>query len=132
VSARVVTGAVKLGLAALGIALGLAATAGSSAAQDGGKPAAAPAPAAAGDAAAKLAKGRELFDNYGCGSCHALSSAGATGDVGPSFDGDANLTESYVVTRVTNGQGAMPAFGGQMSPEELADLAAYVTHAAAK
>ena len=125
-----VAGTAKLGLATLAIGLALAATSGPSAAQDGAKPAAAP-PAAGGDAA-QLAKGRQLFSDYGCGSCHSLADAGATGHVGPSFDGDTNLTPGFVTDRVTNGQGAMPAFGGQMSPQEIGAIAAYVTHAAGK
>lgn len=130
-SASMVTGAARLGLAALGVAAALAATGQPSAAQDGGKPASAP-PAVANADASKLAKGRELFSDYSCGGCHTLAAAGASGDVGPSLDGDSNLTEAFVTNRVTNGQGAMPAFGGQLSDEEMAALAAYVTHAAAK
>jgi len=34
--------------------------------------------------------------------------------------------ESSVVTQVTNGKNAMPAFGGRLSDEEIADVAAYV------
>ncbi len=116
----------RLGLAALGATLALAATSQPSGAQ----PAAAPAADAA--AAAKIAKGRELFANFGCGSCHSLSDAGATGHVGPSLDGDANLTEGFIVSRVANGQAGMPAFADQLSPEEIADLAAYVAHVAAR
>ena len=131
-SVRILVGVTRLGLAALGITVALAATSQPSAAQDGGKPSAAPAPAASGGDAAKVEKGRTLFSDYGCGGCHSLADAGATGHVGPSFDGDANLTQGFVVNRVTNGQGAMPAFGGQLSDEEIADVAAYVTKAAAK
>lgn len=79
-----------------------------------------------------IAKGRAVFDNYGCSSCHTLADAGATGTVGPSFDGDANLSEAFAIERVTNGQGQMPAFGGSMSPEEIKAVAAYVVHAARK
>ena len=34
--------------------------------------------------------------------------------------------ESSVVTQVTNGKNAMPAFGGRLSDEEIGDVAAYV------
>ncbi len=119
-------GAARLGFVMAGAAVVLCALSQPSAAQDGAKP------AAAGDAAAKLAKGKDVFANYGCGSCHSLGDAGATGHVGPSFDGDANLTEPFIVNRVTNGQGGMPAFGGQLTPEELAALASYVTQVATK
>jgi mono/diheme cytochrome c family protein len=76
--------------------------------------------------------GEDLFTDYGCGNCHTLAKAGATGHVGPSFDGNTNLSPDFVVERVTNGQGMMPAFTGQMSPEEVAILAKYVTEAASK
>ena len=34
--------------------------------------------------------------------------------------------EGSVVTQVTNGKNAMPAFGGRLSDEEIGDVAAYV------
>jgi mono/diheme cytochrome c family protein len=128
-SARIATAA-RLGIAALALtvtsaAFGLQAPTGSN-----GTPATPPAAAAA--AAATPTAGRELFANWGCGSCHALADAGGTGHVGPSFDGNKNLTEKFVVDRVTNGQGAMPAFGGQMTDEEIATIAAYIVRTAAK
>lgn len=92
---------------------------------------AAAAPAAGGDAA-RIAKGRELFGNWSCNSCHSLADAGATGHVGPSLDHNPNLTTAFVTDRVTNGQGAMPAFGGQMTDEEIATIAFYLTHVTAK
>jgi mono/diheme cytochrome c family protein len=55
-----------------------------------------------------------------------LSDAGGEGHVGPSLDGDSGLTKELIVSRVTNGQGPMPGFGGQMSDEEIATLAEYV------
>jgi len=130
VSSVAVRRVAKLGLAALGAALALAATSPASLAQTAAP--AAGAPPAAGDVAAKVAKGRDLFANYGCGACHTLADAGATGHVGPSFDGDANLSHDFVVDRVANGQGPMPAFGGQMSPEEIDAIATYVTTVAKK
>jgi mono/diheme cytochrome c family protein len=51
--------------------------------------------------------------------------------VGPALDGNAALTEALVVDRVANGKGAMPAFSDQLSPEEIEDVAAYVTSAKA-
>jgi mono/diheme cytochrome c family protein len=116
-------------LAALGAVAALATFSTASQAQDA-KPAATAAVASVD--AAKIAKGKDVFANYGCGGCHTLADAGATGHVGPAFDGDANLTDAYVTDRVTNGSGPMPSFGGQMSPEEISAIAYYVTHAAAK
>ena len=85
-------------------------------------------PAAAGDPE----EGRKVFANAGCGGCHTLADAGATGQVGPSLDGDPNLTPGFIVDRVTNGQGQMPAFVDQLSAQDIADVAAYVAKVAAK
>ena len=122
-------GAARLGLATFSVVLALAVLGQPAAAQDGAKPAAA---VAAAVDAAKFAKGKDIFNNYGCGGCHALADAGANGRVGPAFDGDSALSHDLVVDRVTNGSGPMPAFGGQMSPEEIEAVAAYVTQAAKK
>jgi mono/diheme cytochrome c family protein len=81
---------------------------------------------AASPAPAQLKKGEALFGTYGCGGCHTLQRAGAAGRVGPSLDGAANLDQAYIADRVTNGQGMMPPFGGQMSAGDVAAVAAYV------
>jgi mono/diheme cytochrome c family protein len=85
-------------------------------------------------AAAKVdpAKGRELFSNWSCGSCHALADAGGTGHVGPALDGNRNLSKALVIDRVTNGQGQMPAFGGQMTDEEIEQISDYIVQFSAK
>jgi mono/diheme cytochrome c family protein len=125
-------GRVKFGLGVLGIVAALGVAAGPSMAQQGGvRPAAAPGDAGKGDAA-KLDKGKQIFTDYSCGNCHSLADAGATGHVGPALDGDSNLTEAFVADRVTNGSGPMPGFGGQLSQDEIAALAAYVTKVATK
>ncbi len=130
---RIAPVAARFGRGAFAIAVALAAMSSVSSAEDAKPAAAAPAPAApAAPAAVNLDKGRELFSNYGCGSCHTLSDAGASGDVGPSLDGDPNLTLAFVTNRVTNGQGAMPSFAGQFSDDEMSTLAAYVVQASHK
>lgn len=94
-----------------------------------------PAAAAAGAATsdqARITAGRELFGSWGCTACHTLSDAHSNGAVGPSLDGNASLTEDFITSRVTNGQGAMPAFGGQLTPKEVADVAYYIAHVAKK
>ena len=81
----------------------------------------APASTVEGDAAA----GEEVFTANGCGSCHTLEAAGTSGSIGPNLD-DAQPDTELVVDRVTNGAGAMPAFGEQLSEQQIADVAAYV------
>ena len=89
-------------------------------------PAAKPAPpaAAAGDPAA----GKELFAANGCGSCHTLADAGASGTIGPILD-EAKPSYDLVVERVTNGKDPMPAFAGTLNDEQIANVAAYVVQA---
>jgi mono/diheme cytochrome c family protein len=48
--------------------------------------------------------------------------------VGPNLD-DAKPSYELVVDRVTNGMGAMPAFAGQLSEQQIQDVAAYVVQA---
>jgi cytochrome c553 len=78
-------------------------------------------PAPSGDAAA----GKVVFTTN-CGGCHTLSDAGTSGTVGPNLD-DAKPDEALVVERVTNGQGVMPPFGGTLTEQQIADVAAYVS-----
>ncbi len=80
-----------------------------------------------GAAAGDPTKGEAVFASSGCGSCHVLAAAGATGTAGPSLDGNANLSQDLVVTRVTDGIGAMPPFEEQLSEQQIQDVAAYVT-----
>jgi mono/diheme cytochrome c family protein len=75
-----------------------------------------------GDATA----GKAVFASSGCGSCHTLAAAGASGNVGPNLD-EAKPDTELVVTRVTKGMGVMPPFGEQLDPQQIADVAAYVT-----
>jgi mono/diheme cytochrome c family protein len=72
--------------------------------------------------------GKAVFTSAGCVGCHTLADAGATGTVGPNLD-DAKPGTELVVTRVTKGQGAMPPFAGQLTDQQIADVAAYVTQA---
>jgi mono/diheme cytochrome c family protein len=83
-----------------------------------------PALALKGDPAA----GKAVFTSAGCVGCHTLKDAGATGTVGPNLD-DAKPDAELVVTRVTKGMGAMPPFAGQLTDQQIADVAAYVTQA---
>jgi mono/diheme cytochrome c family protein len=75
------------------------------------------------------AQGKQVFETAGCTSCHTLKDAGATGTVGPNLD-DAKPPKSLVVDRVTNGMGVMPSFKGQLTPQQIAAVAAYVSSVA--
>jgi mono/diheme cytochrome c family protein len=82
-----------------------------------------PSPPAPGD---DLAEGREVFASAGCGTCHTLADAGTSGTVGPNLD-EAMPTKETAVEVVTNGRGAMPPFGGQLSDEQIDAVATYVS-----
>ena len=69
--------------------------------------------------------GAQVFASAGCGGCHTMSAANASGSVGPNLD-DAKPDHDLVVDRVTNGQGVMPSFKGQLSDQQIQDVAAYV------
>jgi mono/diheme cytochrome c family protein len=78
-----------------------------------------------------VAQGRTVFEKAGCTSCHTLKDAGSTGTVGPNLD-QARPPKSLVLDRVTNGKGVMPSFKGQLTPAEIAAVAAYVSTVAGK
>lgn len=82
-------------------------------------------PAPAGAAPATAPAGEAVFASAGCGGCHTLAAAGASGATGPNLD-DARPDAATVVTVVTDGRGGMPAFGNDLSPEEIDAVAAYV------
>lgn len=81
--------------------------------------------APAGDAAA----GKQVFESAGCVACHTLADAGSTGTVGPNLD-DAKPPATLVVTRVTDGAGAMPSFKDKLTEQQIQDVAAYVSSVA--
>ena len=70
-------------------------------------------------------EGKAVFGSSGCGGCHTLAAAHSTGTIGPNLD---TLKPDYraVTAQVTNGGGAMPAFKGTLSTQQIADVAAYV------
>jgi mono/diheme cytochrome c family protein len=72
----------------------------------------------------EAAAGREVFV-ANCGSCHTLSDAGTSGATGPNLD-EIGLPASEVEEQVRNGGGGMPAFEGQLTEDEIAQVAAYV------
>jgi mono/diheme cytochrome c family protein len=80
--------------------------------------------AGGGDAAA----GKEVF-TANCAACHTLADAGASGAVGPNLD-DAAPDQAAVEAKVRTGGGGMPAFEGQLSDDDIANVAAYVSSVA--
>ena len=64
-----------------------------------------------------------------CGGCHTLAAAGTSGTVGPNLD-DAKPSKDLVVTRVTNGMGAMPPFKDVLNEQQINAVADYVSSSA--
>ena len=63
---------------------------------------------------ASTAAGKQVFASAGCGGCHTLKDAGATGNVGPNLD-QLKPSQAKVAHQVEVGGGVMPAFKGTLS-----------------
>ncbi len=91
------------------------------------------APAQAGDPVA----GKKVFLAQPCHLCHTLADAGATGTIGPNLD-QKMPPYALIIDRVTNGKSpgggkpAMPSFKGILTPQQIQDVAAYVSSVAGK
>lgn len=72
------------------------------------------------------ADGESIFASAGCAGCHTLAAAGASGTVGPNLD-ETKPSRELALDRITNGRGGMPAFGGQLSDEEIEAVTDFVT-----
>ncbi len=92
------------------------------------------------------AQGLIVFTDQGCGSCHSLEAADATGQIGPNLDVElVEEDEAYIETSIIDpsadivegfSDGIMPPdYGEVIPPDDLADLVAFLydsTHPAAK
>jgi mono/diheme cytochrome c family protein len=78
--------------------------------------------------AAGAPDGKAVFASAGCGSCHTLAAANASGAIGPNLD---DLKPGFTVIEkvVRDGSGSMPAFGGRLSEAEIQAVAAFVAGA---
>ena len=102
-----------------------------------------PLPKAAPTLTGNATAGKAVFTSAGCGACHTLTAAGATGKVGPDLNSlsaeaakagealDAFIKESIISPSayIAPGyaDGIMPAtFGQSLKPQQLADLLAFM------
>lgn len=90
-----------------------------------------PAPSTGGGSASAVAAGKQVFVSAGCGGCHTLKDAGTAGAVGPNLD-QLKPSEARVAKQVTNGGKIMPSFKGRLSPQQIKDVATYVSSVAGK
>jgi cytochrome c6 len=81
-------------------------------------------------AAGDVAAGEQVF-NANCAACHA----GGQNVIMPDKTLEKEALESYlaggrnekaIMTQVTNGKNAMPAFGGRLGEDEIQNVASYV------
>ena len=73
-----------------------------------------------------VAAGKEVYASAGCGSCHTFADAGTSGTIGPNLD-ESSIDVQGAVEQIRSGGGGMPPFEGQLSEQQIADVAAYVT-----
>ena len=84
--------------------------------------------------AADLAHGGQIFSSN-CAACHIGGGNvvnGAKTLKKADLDQYGMASIEAITTQVTNGKGAMPAFQGRLSAEDIADVAAYVLSQAEK
>jgi cytochrome c553 len=79
-----------------------------------------------GEGSGDPAAGKTVFATAGCESCHTLADAGSTGTVGPNLD-ERQPSYDKVVERVTEGKSPMPSFKATLTPQQIQDVAAYVS-----
>lgn len=69
-------------------------------------------------------RGEAVFLSHGCTYCH--DNGGRAAGKGPKLMGTSR-DDSYITFRIMNGKpGLMPAFGGSIDADQLADLIAYI------
>ena len=77
------------------------------------------------------ANGGQLWSQAGCGGCHTLAAAGATGQVGPNLDA-LRPSSGAVAAQVASGGGGMPSFASSLSGGQIQALAAWVSTSAGR
>ena len=88
------------------------------------KPRAVPASVVQG-ASAEVQHGAQVFVSKDCISCHQI--AGAGGNRGPDLTRvGARLTRDELTWRILGGGNNMPAFGGNIAPQDLQDVLAFL------
>ena len=76
--------------------------------------------------------GKDVFLNKAmCGSCHALSDAETSGQIGPNLN-QIKPDIIRIINAVTNGIGVMPPYEGTLSMQEIEAVAHYVSISAAE
>jgi ubiquinol-cytochrome c reductase cytochrome b subunit len=78
-----------------------------------------------GTTSGPVAQGAQLFNAKGCQYCHAVNGQG--GERGPDLTNVVNrLSQDAITIRILNGGGNMPAYGGNLTPDELNAIIAFL------
>ena len=80
-----------------------------------------------GSDSAASSPGAKVFADAGCGNCHTMEAADATGTTGPSLD-DLKPEKDRVARQVRNGGVGMPSFGEKLSDEQIDQVAEFVSN----
>jgi cytochrome c6 len=70
--------------------------------------------------------GPQIFEQAGCGNCHTMAAAHATGNPGPNLD-VLKPDVSAVESQVTEGDDAMPSYANKLTPAQIHEVSAYVS-----
>jgi mono/diheme cytochrome c family protein len=81
--------------------------------------------AARGNAGGASADDPEGLFTANCASCHTLAAAGSSGTIGPNLD-ESPADQAAIAEQIRNGGGQMPAFGDQLTDEQIQALATWV------
>ncbi len=72
--------------------------------------------------------GAKVFADSGCGNCHTMEAADATGTTGPNLD-DLKPEKERVAQQVRNGGVGMPSFQDKLSAQQIDQVADFVSNA---
>jgi ubiquinol-cytochrome c reductase cytochrome b subunit len=82
-------------------------------------------PEIVGATSGPIFNGAKRFRERGCLNCHLINGYGGRRGPDLTYVGD-KLSKSDIIIRIVNGGVNMPAFGKMLSPEELAEITAFV------
>ncbi|HEX7022833.1 MAG TPA: cytochrome c, partial [Trueperaceae bacterium] len=73
----------------------------------------------------KMAQGQQIYTQAGCVGCHGSQGQGQSG-VGPALAGNQHIRNPQAqIAQILHGGGGMPAFGGRLSNQQIAQVATY-------
>ena len=80
-----------------------------------------------GSSSATSSPGAKVFADAGCGNCHTMEAADATGTTGPNLD-DLKPEKERVARQVQNGGVGMPSFSDKLTAEQIDQVAEFVSN----